>query len=33
MPTVIIDGVEYIPKAEVPPITDERLRLALEGAH
>lgn len=27
--TVIIDGVEYVPKAEVPPLTDERLRRCL----
>ncbi len=30
MATVIIDGVEYVPKAEVPPITDGRLKLALQ---
>lgn len=27
---VIIDDVEYVPKADVPPITDERLREALK---
>lgn len=31
MPTVIIDGIEYVPRAEVPPLTDERLRRALKG--
>jgi plasmid maintenance system antidote protein VapI len=31
MPKVIIDGVEYVPKAEIPPITDERLQKALES--
>lgn len=30
MPTVIIDGIEYVPRAEVPPLTDERLRCALK---
>ncbi len=30
MPNVIIDGVEYVPKAEVLPITDERLQNCLE---
>ena len=25
MPTVLIDGVEYVPKAEIPKLTDERL--------
>lgn len=30
MPTVIIDGIEYVPRAEVPPLTDERLRRALK---
>lgn len=30
MPSVIIDGVEYVPRAEVPELTDERLRGALE---
>lgn len=28
---VIIDGIEYVPKAEVPPITDERLQRCLES--
>lgn len=31
MPTVLIDGVEYVPKAEVLPITDERLQRCLES--
>jgi hypothetical protein len=26
---VVIDGVEYVPRAEVPPLTDERLKRAL----
>lgn len=30
MPKVIIDGVEYIPKGEIPPLTDERLQDCLE---
>jgi len=30
MPTVLIDGVEYVPRAEVPELTDERLKRALE---
>lgn len=30
MPTVLIDGVEFVPRAEVPELTDERLKLALE---
>ena len=25
MPKVIIDGIEYVPKAEIPELTDERL--------
>lgn len=31
MPKVVIDGVEYIPKADVPEITEPRLKLALES--
>lgn len=30
MPRVIIDGIEYVPRAEVPELTDERLQRALE---
>ncbi|MNR51083.1 hypothetical protein D3C85_1707040 [compost metagenome] len=30
MPSVVIDGIEYVPRAEVPPLTDERLKRALE---
>lgn len=30
MPKVMIDGVEYVPKAEVPELTDERLQNCLE---
>ena len=29
MPRVLIDGVEYVPRAEVPQLTDERLQAAL----
>lgn len=28
---VIIDGVEYVPRAEVPELTDERLKRCLES--
>lgn len=31
MPVVVIDGIEYVPKAEVPTLTDARLQKALEG--
>ena len=31
MTTVLINGVEYVPKAEVLPITDERLQKCLES--
>lgn len=31
MPVVLIDGVEYVPKAEILPITDERLQACLES--
>lgn len=30
MPSVVIDGVEYVPKAEVPELTDERMQNCLE---
>ena len=30
MPSVIIDGVEYVPKADIPEITDKRLQNCLE---
>ena len=30
MTKVIIDGIEYVPKAEVLPINDERLQNCLE---
>lgn len=30
MTTVLIDGVVYVPRAEVPELTDERLKRALE---
>ncbi|MEQ0863786.1 hypothetical protein [Pseudomonas aeruginosa] len=30
MPTVLINDIEYVPRAEVPPLTDERLQRALE---
>ena len=29
MPSVLIDGIEYVPRAQVPELTDERLRRAL----
>ena len=28
---VVIDGIEYVPKTEIPQITDERLKRALES--
>jgi len=28
---VVIDGVEYVPRAEVPELTDERLNQCLES--
>lgn len=31
MPAVFIDGIEYVPKAEIPEITDDRLRECLES--
>ncbi|WP_199033038.1 hypothetical protein [Ralstonia sp. ASV6] len=31
MPQVLIGGVEYVPRAEVPELTDERLKAALAG--
>lgn len=30
MPTVLINDIEYVPRAEVPPLSDERLQRALE---
>jgi len=30
MPTVMIDGIEYVPRAEVPELTDERLKGCLQ---
>lgn len=30
MPKVIIDSVEYVPKAEIQPLNDERLQRCLE---
>ncbi len=30
MPKVIIDGIEYVPKAEIHPLNDERLQECLE---
>jgi hypothetical protein len=30
MTTVIIDGIEYVPKADVPELTDVRLKGCLE---
>lgn len=31
MPKVIIDGIEYIPRAEIPEITDTKLKLCLQS--
>jgi hypothetical protein len=31
MTKVIIDGVEYVPKAEILPLNDERLQSCLES--
>lgn len=31
MPEVTVDGVVYVPLAEIPELTDERLKLALQG--
>ena len=28
---VVIDGIEYVPKSEVPELTDERLKQALQS--
>lgn len=30
MPSVLIDGIEYVPRAEVPPLNDAGLQRALE---
>lgn len=30
MPLVVIDGIEYVPRADVAELTDERLRAALQ---
>lgn len=30
MHVVIIDNIEYVPKAEIPELTDDRLQKALE---
>lgn len=30
MPRVVIDGVEYVPRAQVPELTDKRLRECLQ---
>lgn len=30
MPSVFIDGIEYVPKAEIPELNDERLQGCLE---
>jgi hypothetical protein len=29
MPSVLIDGIEYVPRAEIPELTDVRLKAAL----
>lgn len=31
MTKVMIDGIEYVPKVSIEPITDERVRRALES--
>lgn len=31
MPKVIIDGIEYVPKAEIPEMTDKSLQDCLES--
>lgn len=31
MTSVVIDGVEYVPRAEVPELTDVRLKAALQS--
>jgi hypothetical protein len=28
---VVIDGIEYVPKTEIPQLTDERLKKALQS--
>ena len=28
---VVIDGIEYVPKTEIPQLTDERLKIALQS--
>lgn len=30
MPCVLIDGIEYVPRAEIPELTDDRLNRALK---
>jgi hypothetical protein len=30
MTKVTIDGVEYVPRGSIPPLTDERLKAALQ---
>ncbi|MDK9793767.1 hypothetical protein [Vibrio sp. D431a] len=30
MPTIIVDGVEYVPKAEVPDVTNEQVSECLK---
>lgn len=30
MPSVLIDGVEYVPRAEIPVLADARLKQALQ---
>lgn len=30
MPTVIIDGIPYVPRADIPELTDDRLNEALK---
>lgn len=30
MPTVVIDGIPYVPRADIPELTDDRLNEALK---
>ena len=30
MPQVVIDGIEYVPRAEIPPLDDDKLTEALK---
>lgn len=30
MPSVVIDGIEYVPRADIPPLNDDKLTDALK---